>query len=785
MTERHKHLSTRSPANPTPSNRSRFATVAAGLIFAIVACDAPGQSIPPDTLERVKQATVMVTTSYSKNTEGDTLLGSGSGFFVNSTGLCISNDHVTDPGHGKSAFEKFRIWRQYNRLTHRVIVNSGTSDDKTYKADVLYSNDQADMAVMQVYDEDGEFLETPDYLTFLPTDELALKTKLWNLGFPGGDLQKKSRGSNPKVTIQSGSVTDIPRSPSGRVKGIRTSVRADGGNSGGPVVDREGRLVGIATLAGAGDTASSNFTVLIPADLTRQMIRIAFAEQKIPGGVDLYSFLDLLIDRDRIYRVPTLERMTQRSCVVKESETVLCGTPSNKMLSFPTPLGIIEVPASLMAYILTRDEFGMVLLDGGDRFRILREEATLEFTPAGGKRMEMQMDDVKSVSFALPSQKPRIPDGDVFVIGGDDFNLSIKNARGNVRFRTDDGDDFQIAITDIAKVETTEDDEIRLHDVYGSKILGSFEPHQLEGVLAWSDTPIKFSLEEVARAVMKTVNYAKLQEHHEPDLADSLSMNDARLLKVARHLDGGEIASAKDALGALLDPLTFRSFSKQKQVEVRRLEGEIALRSGHYQSAGAIFKRLKKATVEDVSWHARSRLAMIEWFENSELGGEVDLGDHEVFQRASDLLAGEHLGRAKLALEELEAVAGRTSGEPPKRTVYSKLVRKAAGIEESLLIANRLLGGTTEELVVRLWRNLADLHVGEAERLRREREDVAREFQRDANVPEFKRRDRARKLERFDSDVERAMENFDKMRQKLRNAGFIIDDSNIDIADAG
>ena len=116
------------------------------LIEALAGSTAQAQSMSPEVVERVKRATVMVKTAYSKSSEGDTPLGSGTGFFVNRSGLCISNDHVTDPGHGKSPREKMEIWQKYNRLTWTVVINSGTEEEEAYKANVLYSNDQADMA---------------------------------------------------------------------------------------------------------------------------------------------------------------------------------------------------------------------------------------------------------------------------------------------------------------------------------------------------------------------------------------------------------------------------------------------------------------------------------------------------------------------------------------------------------------------------------------------------------------------------------------------------------------
>lgn len=765
----------------------RKSVLSIGMIVTVAAGSASAQSIDPEVMEGVKRATVMVQTSHSKSEKGDTPIGSGTGFFVNATGLCITNDHVIDPAHGKSQREKMEAFLEFNRLVWRVVVESGTPDEQTYEANVLYSNDQADMAVMQVRDEDGEFLSTPDFLRFHSTDELALKTKLWNLGFPGGQSRGNARdGSSPRITVQTGNVVNLPRSPSGRVKGIVTNVLANQGNSGGPAVDQDGRLVGIVTLAGSGDTSVSAFSVLIPADLTHQMIRIAFEDRKIPGGVDIAPFYGQLIDDSGVYHIPEMERSPSSTCVTMEEGAVLCGAPSDKTIAWPGPLGEIAIPVGLFAYYLTDtedDEYGTVLLDGGDRFWMTREDVVFNFTPSGGSPMEISLEEVRSIAFRLPSESPRAPEGDSLVIGDDSFRLSIKNAKGKIKFTTTSDRSIGLPVADLARIEKDEDDQTWLYTTHGSKMGGSFEEHELTGVLAWSGTPITFSFgsEELANAGVRTVNYALAARHGEPLLAESISTSDSRLVKIAESLDAGAIGSQKSTLDELLKPATFKRLSPQKKEEVRRLEGEHLFREGQFDSAATVFKKLKKAELDDVRWHALTRLAMIDRFDGGTFGG-VKLSDRAAFDEAAETLAEEQIREARRSLEELEVAV---SADPPKRTEYLKLARRAKSVEVSLLIANRLRGGTTEELMVRLWRNLSYLHANEARRLAEEatemREDL-RSGQRNARGrSESQRRRIDRKLDRFDKDIEKAREAFGELRVKIRDAGFIIDDAFRDI----
>ena len=66
-------------------------------------------------------------------------------------------------------------------------------------------------------------------------------------GFPFGDDLKEGRGrGNPEVTIGNGSVSSLRHDDSGKLRLVQIDGDLNPGNSGGPVVDKRGRLVGIA-----------------------------------------------------------------------------------------------------------------------------------------------------------------------------------------------------------------------------------------------------------------------------------------------------------------------------------------------------------------------------------------------------------------------------------------------------------------------------------------------------------------------------------------------------------
>ncbi len=85
---------------------------------------------------------------------------------------------------------------------------------------------------------------TPKYLTLAPRDSLSVGQRVFTMGFPVVDWL----GLEPKFT--DGSISAI-RGPSGRASLMQVTVPIQPGNSGGPLVDEQGRAVGVITSTAA------------------------------------------------------------------------------------------------------------------------------------------------------------------------------------------------------------------------------------------------------------------------------------------------------------------------------------------------------------------------------------------------------------------------------------------------------------------------------------------------------------------------------------------------------
>jgi S1-C subfamily serine protease len=73
------------------------------------------------------------------------------------------------------------------------------------------------------------------------------------LGFPFGKMLSMNK-SNPSITINKGTVSSLRENDRGQMKAVQIDGALNPGNSGGPVVDDHGRLVGVAvaTIEGSG-----------------------------------------------------------------------------------------------------------------------------------------------------------------------------------------------------------------------------------------------------------------------------------------------------------------------------------------------------------------------------------------------------------------------------------------------------------------------------------------------------------------------------------------------------
>ena len=187
------------------------------------------------SLEELKKATAFIKV-VAKDTRGEASGGSGSGFVVHSDAsgiLVATNFHVVGL---KSENKKVD---PANEIT--VVLDSGLPTEKSYPGKVIAFDAEVDLAVVKVRRIDP----LPKAIDPSLAPKLMETMNIRSFGFPLGQ-QLGVGGLNPSVTVGSGTVSSIRLDPSGVVSKVQINgASLNPGNSGGPVVDDNGKLVGI------------------------------------------------------------------------------------------------------------------------------------------------------------------------------------------------------------------------------------------------------------------------------------------------------------------------------------------------------------------------------------------------------------------------------------------------------------------------------------------------------------------------------------------------------------
>jgi S1-C subfamily serine protease len=245
------------------------------VVFSLLAAAAAlGEGIPPETLEKIKEATVYV------KVEASGLSGSGSGFVLKTDGsaaLVVTNHHVVEPEivevvmdgrrggpFGRSPFAPWSpgltprlIVRSCRAAKVTVVLRSGTPKEESAAAEVLAADPELDLAVLKI----GNVKKLPSPIDFGHKFKLSETMPVYTLGFPFGKILATSHG-NPAITIGKGSISSLRLDDDGQLARVQIDGALNPGNSGGPVVDSQGRLVGVAV---ATIRNSSGIGLAIPA----------------------------------------------------------------------------------------------------------------------------------------------------------------------------------------------------------------------------------------------------------------------------------------------------------------------------------------------------------------------------------------------------------------------------------------------------------------------------------------------------------------------------------------
>jgi putative serine protease PepD len=241
------------------------ALLGAGGGAAVVAVSNDGDRTTTTTIERIREPQTQIA-----DTAGDALSANqvyagakssvvfissrtqqggatGSGFVVSKEGLIVTNAHVVEGA---------------------TTVTVKVGDDATHPASVVGRDESTDLALLRVEDAGGKVF-TP--LQLADSDGLEVGDATYAIGNPFG-LDR---------TLTSGVVSALDRqirAPNGYAidRVIQTDAPINPGNSGGPLLDDQGRVIGVNSqiLTGSGSSESGNVGIgfAVPANTVRTIV---------------------------------------------------------------------------------------------------------------------------------------------------------------------------------------------------------------------------------------------------------------------------------------------------------------------------------------------------------------------------------------------------------------------------------------------------------------------------------------------------------------------------------
>ncbi len=251
--------------------------------------------------------------------------GYGSAFCLHSSGLFLTNAHVVShPGVGRIS----------------LILNPGLMTQRVVPARVLREDKERDLALLR-----AEGVKDLPTLPLGSIEGLAETMEIIAFGFPFGTALSPNRKDYPAVSINVGNVTAL-RNKGKELDRIQVDAVLNPGNSGGPVLDRQGKVVGVVVAGVRG--AGVNF--VIPVSHVTGFLARPELEFKLPTVARADMHKEVVIEAKALTLVPHAKPLRlelrlqgedgkERKVVMRQQE----GVYRARIVPVPPPTGPVPL----------------------------------------------------------------------------------------------------------------------------------------------------------------------------------------------------------------------------------------------------------------------------------------------------------------------------------------------------------------------------------------------------------------------------------------------------------
>ncbi len=262
------------------------------LFFFTITLNIYTQTLDKDTINIIKTSVVYIQVNRKIPLTEKEFTYTGTGFFITKAGHIITAYHIIQP-----FINLYDIIYPTLITDIRIIINSGSAKQKTIKGKIIAIDKENDLAIIETREE------SPSYLKFKKSSELVETMPVCVFGYPFGEtFSIIQRG--PEIAINTGTITSLRHDDKGTLKTIQIDAAVNPGNSGGPVVDKNGSVLGVVNSTFG--TAMVNFAV--PPRFAKKLISKIDIEET---GIKDYQIKiisnpeDASVYIDRIYKGKT------------------------------------------------------------------------------------------------------------------------------------------------------------------------------------------------------------------------------------------------------------------------------------------------------------------------------------------------------------------------------------------------------------------------------------------------------------------------------------------------
>ena len=186
---------------------------------------------------------------------------SGSGIFISTSGYILTNYHVVDNA---------------NKL--QIEVNENGSP-KSYNAKVIQKDIDNDLAILKINDDAFKPLTSVDY-SFIESGSADVGASVFTIGFPYAlsGMGKDAKFTDGKISSKTGYNSAI--------NSYQTSIPVQPGNSGGPLFNEKGQLIGVIN---SKIMAADNVSYAIKLNYIKNLIELLPDSPPFPNNQGLLN----------------------------------------------------------------------------------------------------------------------------------------------------------------------------------------------------------------------------------------------------------------------------------------------------------------------------------------------------------------------------------------------------------------------------------------------------------------------------------------------------------------